>query len=236
MQIRNFIVRIAAKKHKRAFVFGLIVFCGLFLSACFSAKEGNYAAEGVYVRSESGRSYLYEAENQDQPILLMYASLTEENLFADLETGTLISVHTGPYRKNELSFYGEVFSVSVKKRQKPVETLDEIIQAVHEVDEAYNKCTATGIYAVSTEGNRYFIDEENGNQVIRLITGATDRLFENLETGDQITIGPINLLWDEISCYAIPDVCEKSSTEKSEIPVIYTEKMKEIDGLLMAKK
>ena len=29
---------------------------------------------------------------------------------------------------------------------------------------------------------------------------------------------------------------EKSSTEKSEIPVIYTEKIKEIDGLLMAKK
>lgn len=224
------------KKYKRTFVVSLIVFCGLFLSACFSAKEGNYAAEGVYVRSQSGRSYLYEAENQAQPILLMYASLTDENLFADLETGALISVHTGPYQKNELSFYGEVFTVSVKKRQKPVEALDEIIQAVHEVDEAYNKYTATGTYVVSTEGNRYFIDEENGNQVIRLITGTTDHLFENLETGDQITIGPINLLWDEISCYAIPDVCEKSSTGKSEIPVIYTEMMKEIDELLSAKK
>jgi len=224
------------KKCKRISVVSLIVFCALFLSACFGAKEGNYAAEGVYVRSESGRSYLYEAENQVQSILLMYDSFAGEKLFADLETGTLISVHTGPYRKNNLSFYGEVFTVSVKKRQKPVETLDEIIQAVHEVDEAYNKCTATGIYAVSTEGNRYFIDEKNENQVIRLITGAADHLFDDLETGDQITIGPINLLWDEISCYAIPDVCEKSSTEKSEIPVIYTEKMKEIDELLLAKK
>ena len=236
MQMHIFCCPNVMKKYKRTFVFSLIVFCGLLLSACFSAKEGNYAAEGVYVQSESGRSYLYEAENQDQPILLMYASLAEDNLFADLKTGTSISVHTGPYRKNELSFYGEVFAVSVKKRQKPVETMDEIIQAVHEVDEAYNKCTATGIYAVSTAGNHYFIDEENENQVIRLKTGATDRLFENLETGDRITIGPINLLWDEISCYTIPDVCEKSSTEKSEIPAIYTEMMKEIDELLSAKK
>ena len=224
------------KKYKRASVVSLIVFCVLFLSACFSAKEGHYAAEGVYVRSESGRSYLYEAENKVQPILLMYASRTEENLFDDLETGTLISVQTGPYRKNELSFYGEIFSVSVKKRQKPVETLDEIIQAVQEVDEAYNKCTATGIYAVSTEGKRYFIDEENGNQVIRLVTGAANDLFENLETGDRITIGPANLLRDEISDYAIPDICGKISAEKSEIPVICTEMMKEIDELLSARK
>lgn len=217
-------------KYRNAQIVILLVLSFLFLSACSSGKDGNYITEGIFVSSENGRSYLYVEENSR--VLLMYDCTEDGDLFDDAMTGFVISVD-GVHKKNEISYHAEVRELSVKKQNEIDEELEDIIDTVGEIDEAYSKLTATGTCVISSQGNHYFIDTSNANKVILLKNTSEINVFEHLETGDSITIAPANILRNEVSYYARVDVCEKNDGENTNIPSECVQEIKRIENVLL---
>lgn len=165
----------------------------------------------------------------------MYDCSEEGGMFDDVMTGSVISVD-GVHKKDDVAYHVEVREISVSKQNEIDDEMEDIVGAVEECDAAYTKLTATGTYVVSSQGNRYFIDNANKNKVVLLKSEIGNRIFEDVETGDCVKIAPANILRNEISYYARVDVLELVSAEKEEIPSECEEAIEEIEAFLHGKK
>ena len=111
----------------------------LLLSGC--AKEGNYWAEGQYVRGTSGRDYLiYETDHDGTWYILLEDASEEGSLLTGVEHGSTVSVQIGPrIDENEISRYTPIYACKVKQNWKSKEIPTKQQLEIDRIDALYTQ-------------------------------------------------------------------------------------------------
>ena len=208
----------------------------LFLVSCSSGKTGNYASEGIYVRATSGRHYLYTTDTENDDVLLMFDESKDGGLFDSLISGCRVSVQTSAFQDNDISHHVSVSECTIKKQMVSTESIEEILQKVQLVDALYSEYTVSGQYILAESGRHYLIETGDSPRYILLKDEPASGLFDDLETGDIIIVGPGTFLHNGISYYTYTDICQLGDAENSPIDSKRIAEIERIDAIYSENK
>ena len=118
---------------------------GILLSISFLGCSNQYdatgynKAQGIYVRTASGRNVLVQEEETEYRYIFLNNRTDNENAFEELETGEEIDIRYTVFKKEEVSYSADVFAYWKVRNAQEDSISQQDISAVEDLDRQYDE-------------------------------------------------------------------------------------------------